>query len=250
MCVRACVRVCVCVCVCVCACVCVRACVCVCVCVCVCARARARFGLVLLLHVQVIVLCVQSCQRLPSMSAFDTWDAPELTGYAKTFEVTPSKMTTRWRHRIRKFSFLFYILPRNKQLSKTATLPYFAFERWRSHLESWSSMTIMKGLHQEKCLVLRIWSNFLARLHRGVPRSFSGSVTLDDAGGVSMMGTDAAHQRRLLRPIFLKLREAPWTVREVVLRTGFTVEWCQFHFRVSLTSHGNEMLPQDTTHLI
>ena len=48
----------------------------------------------------------------------------------------------------------------------------------------------MKGLHQEKSL---------ENLKQHFGQVFSGLVILDDAGGVSMMSTDAAHQRLLVQ---------------------------------------------------
>ena len=84
-------------------------------------------------------------------------------------------------HRIRKLSFFFiYNSLWNKELSKTTTLPSFAFVRGRSQdvlLMSWCSMTIWRA-HIERCLP-RIWNNFLARLLRREPRSPSGSVNSD-----------------------------------------------------------------------
>lgn len=68
--------------------------------------------------------------------------------------------TTRCCNQMPKFSFLLYNLFWNKQFSKTATFPYFAFERWRSQdmiTGLWYSMAIGKA--HIKRSPLRIWSN-------------------------------------------------------------------------------------------
>ena len=97
------------------------------------------------------------------------------------------------------FCELHYIVFWNEQLSKTTTLPNFAFERWNSQdviLKSWCSVTMWRACI--KRIPLRIWSNCLARMLCQKPRSFSGSVNLDETGWVSMMSTSAAHQWVLL----------------------------------------------------
>ena len=48
---------------------------------------------------------------------------------------------------------------------------------------------------------------------RREPRSVSGLVNLDEAGGVSMMSTGAAHQRMLLGPTVTNIEVAGKLIR-------------------------------------
>ena len=114
----------------------------------------------------------------------------------------------------RKWLWMYY-----KMTSKTTTLPYFVFERWRSQdviLESWCSVTTWKVYIKRS--PLRSWSNILARILHWEPSSFSCLVNLDEVGGVLTMSTDAAHQWLLLQlqTLCQIIRAKPWvTTREI-----------------------------------
>ena len=127
----------------------------------------------------------------------DKQDAAEVTGYGEPFGVSLLKITVRILQDdvIKYANFHFW----NKQLSETTTLPYFVLERCNSQeviLESWCSVTVRRAYITRSHLWIS--SNLLARMLYQKPGSFSCLMNLGEAGGVSMMSTDEAHQWLLL----------------------------------------------------
>ena len=101
--------------------------------------------------------------------------------------------TTGWYHQIRKLSFFYYNLFWNKQLSKTTiciTLPYFGvwkIEVSRRDLRVMISYDYMNDSHLQENSLENLRPFFSARMLRREPKSLSGLMDLDEAGGVSMI---------------------------------------------------------------
>ena len=101
--------------------------------------------------------------------------------------------TTGWCHQIRKLSFFYYNLFWNKQLSKTTiciTLPYFGvwkIEVSRRDLRVMISYDYMNDSHLQENSLENLRPFFSARMLRREPKSLSGLMDLDEAGGVSMI---------------------------------------------------------------
>ena len=122
------------------------------------------------------------------------------------FEVTPSRMTVNvlkdnvitHTHTRALSRFCVTICFEINCFQRALTIFlffFFSFERWSCQDVILVVMfyKYMKDLHKEKSHEYQ--KQLSARMLRWEPRPFAGLVNLDEAGGVSMMSTGAAHQQ-------------------------------------------------------